>query len=63
MPYKNNNIQNVLPENKVRWKLIFCPKRRATHNEYRILIELKYEKRQNHPDFHDMGRMLCFASR
>ena len=46
MPYKNSDIQNILPENEVHWKLVFCPKRRVTHNEYRISIELKDKKRQ-----------------
>lgn len=46
MPYKNDDIEKVLPENKVHWKLIFCPKRRLTHNEYRISIELNDRKRQ-----------------
>ncbi|CAF1008747.1 unnamed protein product [Rotaria sordida] len=46
MPYKNSDIQNILPENEVHWKIIYCPKRRITHNEYRISIELKDKKRQ-----------------
>jgi hypothetical protein len=46
MAYRNIDIQHILPENKVHWKMAFCPKRRETHNEYRISIELKDKKRQ-----------------
>jgi hypothetical protein len=46
MPYKHIDIEKVLPENEVHWKIIFCPKRRVTQNEYRISIELKDKKRQ-----------------
>ncbi len=46
MPYKNIDIQNILPENEVHWKMIYCPKRHVTQNEYRISIELKDKKRQ-----------------
>ena len=46
MGYKNIDIEMILPENEVHWKLIFCPKRRLKFNEYRISIELNDKKRQ-----------------
>ncbi len=46
MPYKNIDIEKVLPEIEVHWKLLFCPKRCLTENQYRISIELKDKKRQ-----------------
>ena len=45
MPY-NLDIQNILLDNKVHWKLKYCPKRRLTYNEYCISIELHDKKRQ-----------------
>jgi hypothetical protein len=46
MSFKNVDIEKILPNNQVHWKLIFCPKRRLEHNEYRISIELNNKKRQ-----------------
>ena len=46
MPYKHNDIEKILPENEVHWKIVFCPKRRVEQNEYRISIELENKKRQ-----------------
>jgi hypothetical protein len=46
MSYRNADVQKVLPENKVHWKLAFCPKRRVLCDEYRISIECDDYKRQ-----------------
>ena len=46
MPYKHNDIEKILSENEVHWKIVFCPKRRVEQNKYRILIELENKKRQ-----------------
>ena len=46
MPYKHNDIEKILPENEVHWKIVFCPKRRVEQNKYRISIELGNKKRQ-----------------
>ncbi|CAF4243696.1 unnamed protein product, partial [Rotaria sordida] len=46
MPYKNVDIQMILPDNELHWKIIFCPKRRLIYNEYCISIELEDKKRQ-----------------
>jgi hypothetical protein len=46
MPYKHSDIEKVLPENEVYWKILYCPKRRVQQSEYRISIELADKKRQ-----------------
>lgn len=46
MPYKHRDIEKILPENEVHWKITYCPKRRVERNEYRISIELEDKKRQ-----------------
>ena len=46
MPYKNIDIQNILPENEVHWKISHCSKRNVTTNEYRISIESEDKRRQ-----------------
>ena len=46
MPYKNEIIKNILPNNEVHWKPQYCPNCNTIQNEYCISIELKDRKRQ-----------------
>ena len=46
MPYKNEIIKNILPNNEVHWKLQYCPNCNTIQNEYCISIKLKDRKRQ-----------------